>query len=76
MKLSEILKITRQKSFMTQEDLASRLSVTPSTINRWEHGKAKPNMTAMKRLRTFCEEESISFEEIETAWLIEKNSDE
>ena len=64
------------KAFMTQEEFASRMGVTTSTINRWEHGIVLPNMTAMKRLRTFCEEESISFEEIENAWLIEKNSDE
>ncbi len=60
------------KAFMTQEEFASRMGVTTSTINRWEHGIVLPNMTAMKRIRKFCEEEQISFDEIESAWLTEK----
>ena len=72
MRLSEILKTTRMKAFMTQEEFASRMGVTTSTINRWEHGIVNPNMTAMKKIRKFCEEEQISFDEIESAWLTEK----
>ena len=73
MQLSEILKIMRKKLFMTQEDLSVKLGVTTSTINRWEHGKVKPNMTAMKKLKTFCEEQNIPFEKIEAAWLSEND---
>ena len=69
MELSTILKITRQKAFMTQELFANELSVTASTINRWEHGKAKPSLTAMKNLKRFCDEHELDYKSIEKEWL-------
>lgn len=69
MELSTILKITRQKAFMTQELFANELSVTASTINRWEHGKAKPSLTAMKNLKRFCDEHELDYKSIENEWL-------
>lgn len=68
MQLSVALRTIRQKSFMTQENFASELGVTASTINRWEHGKAKPNLTAMKKLKMFCEMHSLDYGLIESAW--------
>ena len=68
MQLAAALKTIRQKSFMTQESFANKLGVTASTINRWEHGKTKPNLTAMKNIKQFCAECSMDFEQIETAW--------
>lgn len=52
---------------MTQECFAREISVTPSTINRWENGKAKPNLTAMKKLKEFCDNNSLDYALIETA---------
>ena len=68
MLLSDALRTIRQKSFMTQECFAREMSVTPSTINRWENGKAKPNLTAMKKLKEFCDNNSLDYALIETAW--------
>lgn len=68
MLLSEVLRMTRQKSFMTQESFAQEMGVTASTINRWEHGKAKPNLTAMKNLKLFCEKNDLDYALIENAW--------
>ncbi len=68
MQLSVALRTIRQKSFMTQECFGQQLGVTASTINRWEHGKAKPNLTAMKNLKLFCEKNALDYELIETAW--------
>lgn len=68
MQLSVVLRTIRQKSFMTQENFALELGVTASTINRWEHGKAKPNLTAMKKLKMFCETYSLDYGLIESAW--------
>jgi len=76
MKLSVILNETRQKLFMTQEEFATELGVTASTINRWEHSKARPNMKAMKKLRELCDENSLSFNLIEKEWLNYKESKE
>lgn len=68
MQLPLALRTIRQKSFMTQESFAQEMGVTTSTVNRWEHGKAKPNLTAMKKLKLFCERNSLDYELIEIAW--------
>ena len=73
MQLSLVLKTPRQKAFMTQEAFAKELGVTASTINRWEHGKAKPNLTAMKNLKQFCEKHKLQYESIEIEWLNAQN---
>jgi len=68
MLLSETIKVTRQKAFMSQEEFASALKVSTSTINRWETGKVKPNLTAMKNLKAFCHKHGLSYEDIEARW--------
>ncbi len=67
--LSNELKLIRQKALLTQELFAAEVGVTASTINRWEHGKVKPNITAMKNIRDFCIRNNISYTEIENKWL-------
>jgi DNA-binding transcriptional regulator YiaG len=69
MQLSKNIKLLRQKSLMTQEDFAKELSVSPSTVNRWETGKACPNLTAMKKIKSFCSKNGLPYERIETEWL-------
>lgn len=51
-----------------QDAFANELNVSVSTINRWETGKVKPNLTAMKNLKDFCERHSLSYEDIEKEW--------
>ena len=67
--LSDELKRTRQKSFLTQTEFAKAIGVSYSTINRWETGKSRPNLTAMKNLKSFCETRNLSYENIENEWL-------
>ena len=69
MDLGEAIRITRQKALYTQEDFAQKLNVALSTVNRWELNKAKPNMKAMKAIKSFCEENEQSYEFIEKQWL-------
>ena len=52
MSLGNIIRITRKKTFYTQEDFAKKLEVALSTVNRWEQDKAKPNMKAMKAIKS------------------------
>ena len=66
--LSDIIKMTRQKAFLSQEEFASELKVSVSTINRWETGKVRPNLTAMKNLKQFCGKYELPYEEIEKEW--------
>lgn len=69
MSFSEEIKLTRQKSFMTQDEFAKEISVSTATINRWETGKARPNITAIKRIKSFCNANELPFERLESEWL-------
>ena len=61
--LSELIRVVRKKALLSQEDFAKTLNVSVGTINRWENAKTKP---------AFCAENAIPFEDIETAWLADK----
>ena len=65
----EEIKRIRQRSFLTQQDFAKEIGVAFSTVNRWESGRAKPNLKAMKSINAFCLDNNISYETIEEAWL-------
>lgn len=54
MELPEEIKRIRQRSLLTQIDFAKEVKVAFSTVNRWECGKAKPNINAMKSIKEFC----------------------
>lgn len=75
MSLGEAIRMSRQKAFYTQEDFARKLNVALSTVNRWELNKAKPNMKAMKAIKSFCEENNLNYEIVEEAWLTYSLSD-
>lgn len=70
----EIRKI-RQRLFMTQEDFAKEIGVVFSTVNRWEGGKSKPNLSAMKSIKEFCLKHDVDFSVLEEAWLNYKTED-
>ena len=69
MSFPEEIKKIRQRSFLTQQDFAKKIGVAFSTVNRWESGRAKPNLKAMKNINTFCLDNNIPYETIEEAWL-------
>jgi len=50
-----ILKL-RTITGLTQEEFATSLGVTYSTVNRWENGHAKPSRLAMYRIEEMLEE--------------------
>ncbi len=68
MALQEVLKMTRQKAFLSQEEFADKINVSVATINRWENGKSKPNLTALKSIKSFCAENNLPYEIIEKEW--------
>jgi len=55
MTFAEELKRTRQRTFLSQGAFAKEVNVSFSTVNRWESGKTKPNLIAMKNIKEFCE---------------------
>ena len=67
--LSECIRKVRQKALFSQTAFAKELGVAYSTINRWETGKSKPNLSAMRAIKVFCEKNNISYSEIEREWL-------
>lgn len=69
MSLSESIRSLRTKAFLSQEAFALEINSSVATINRWEHGKARPNITAMKNMKDFCKRNDLSFDEIEKEWL-------
>ena len=69
MSLGESIRITRQKAFYTQEEFAQKLNVALSTVNRWELNKARPNMKAMRAIKSFCDENNQPYEFIENQWV-------
>lgn len=68
MSFSDEIKIVRKKAFLTQTKFAEVLKVSFSTVNRWENGKGKPNLTAMKEIKSFCEVHDIPYESLEAEW--------
>ena len=72
MSLSELVRNMRKRALLSQEEFAKLLNVSVGTINRWENGKTKPNITTMKKIKTYCENRDFPFEEIESEWLKDK----
>lgn len=46
--MGEFIRELRRLSGLTQEQLAAKLAVTFSTVNRWENGHSKPSSMAIK----------------------------
>lgn len=68
MAYSDEIKKIRQKCFLSQEAFGREIGVSFSSVNRWEGGKTKPNMFAMKRIKEFCETQNIDFKPLEEEW--------
>ena len=62
MSFAEDIKKIRRKAFLTQEDFAKQIGVSYTTVNRWETGKSKPNLKAMKLIDNYCKKNSIDFD--------------
>ena len=56
MSLSDSIKLIRQKNLLNQQEFADVLKVGLTTVNRWEGGKSIPNISAMKKIKAFCED--------------------
>ncbi|SFS33040.1 Helix-turn-helix [Succinivibrio dextrinosolvens] len=62
MSFSESIKKIRRKAFLTQDSFAKKLGVSFATVNRWETGKAKPNLKAMKLIDDYCKQNNIKID--------------
>jgi transcriptional regulator with XRE-family HTH domain len=75
MALSDEIIYIRKKGLCTQVEFAERIGVSYSTVNRWENGKMDPNVSAMKRLKAYCDALNIEFGNVEKAWLDRSSED-
>ena len=62
MSFAEDIRRIRIKALMTQEDFAKEIGVSFTTKNRWETGKAKPNIKAMRLINEYCQRNNIDFD--------------
>ena len=69
MTFAEELKRIRQRSFLSQEAFAKKVNVSFSTVNRWETGKTRPNLMAMKSIKEYCDKNNVEFDRLEELWL-------
>ena len=60
MLFSEIIKAIRKELGITQEELAAKLYVSFSTINRWENGHCIPKKLAIAHLIDICKQYSVN----------------
>jgi len=65
MNFPELVKAVREKSGMSQEDLAHALNVSFATINRWENGKTHPNKLTQAVFLDFCKKQGLNIEYVE-----------
>ena len=78
MSFAQEIKNIRQHCFISQEAFARELKVSFSSVNRWEGGRAKPNLVAIKSIKDFCEAHDIDFTNLEREWFDygKENSDD
>lgn len=69
MTFAEELRRIRQRSFLSQEAFAKEVNVSFSTVNRWETGKTRPNLMAMKSIKEYCDKNNVEFDRLEELWL-------
>lgn len=62
MTIDIVLKAIRKELDISQETLARDLSVSFTTLNRWENGHTIPSRLARIRLTEYCTEKGVTAE--------------
>ena len=57
------IKELREKTFLTQEELAEKLGVSFVSVNRWENKHYVPTMKIRRKLKKFFDEAGINIYE-------------
>ena len=61
MSFAEDIKKLRLSAILTQEEFAKEVGVSFAPVNRWETGKSKPTIKAMKLIDEYCKKNDIDF---------------
>ena len=59
MEFGSIVKRVRKELGLSQEQLARELSISFSTVNRWENGKSKPSQMAKELFFSLCTSKKV-----------------
>ncbi len=59
MNYQEKIKEYREKTLVTQTELAKKLGVSFASVNRWEKGRFEPTMKIKRKLKTLFDEAGI-----------------
>lgn len=51
LEIATLIRETRQRLGLTQEQFALKLGVSYQSVNRWENGRTKPLPLAMKQIK-------------------------
>ena len=67
------LKLYREKTNLTQIQVANSIGVTAQTVWRWEHGEREPSLDIIKRLVALfrCSEADLLTEEKPQSWTLQ-----
>ena len=52
--ISMRIKSMRKRLGLSQEELAQRLGVSFTSVNRWENGQTKPSKLARRQIEALC----------------------
>ena len=89
--IGERIKDLRQRSDLTQAELAAKVGFTPQTVSNWESGSREPDIDALIKLSTLFQvsldfllsgkkEENITMDDMDAekrlSWLISKDDSE
>ena len=56
-----LVKHVRKELGLSQEQLARKLNISYSTVNRWENGKSQPSQMAKELFHGFCKNNNVDF---------------
>lgn len=62
MDYGKIVKQLREKMLLSQEEMAKKLGVSFTTVNRWENGHHEPTFKERRKLRELCKKYQVDFE--------------
>lgn len=54
------IKSLRQQQGLSQEELAQKLGVSFTSVNRWENGQTKPSKLARRQIELLCKKNEKS----------------
>ncbi|ALR99965.1 DNA-binding protein [Enterococcus silesiacus] len=73
MKIGKLLKESRERKKLTQQELADKFHVTRQTVSRWENEQSYPNLDTLVELSFFFD---FSLDEILKGDDLEENKED